>query len=425
MDYSAFMVPVVTLLTAQATVLDLGRFRFPLKKMLLILSIQLLVQAICCGSVLFFLGLDAYTHWFFLIVDLPAFLVFAYTTKRRDLRDVFTVLLTIFINMSISIPAIWVSQQIHGGYHSYSLVRIVLFVFVFLLLHYFMRERYIQLQDAVEKGWGIFSIQPAIGLAFIYSQYLHYGINEDNTLMLLNCVIICLLILVNLLVHHYVFNQLREKYLLQEQQRILTLQNKAQLDQFAQQKETAELTNHRWHDLRHSTQELIELLEAGEAEAALAYLKAQSGVLHVPKETFCLHPAVNSILCLWAERSRRAGIALALNTDIPANLNIDPMELSALVANAFENAFDGCLRLPEGAERFIKAEARYNGKQLAVGFTNSCVSDIPFENGLPVSEKSGGGIGTKSMVYTIRRYHGTVFFEAKDQVFTVRFILKV
>lgn len=185
------------------------------------------------------------------------------------------------------------------------------------------------------------------------------------------------------------------------------------------------MTNRRWHDLRHSTQELIDLLEAEEVDTALAYLKAQRGMAHVPKTDYCLHPAVNSILCLWSERSRSSGIEVEIRTDIPEKLDIDPMELSTLFSNAFENSYEGCLRFEESAHKFIKVVARYSGKQLAIGFTNSCVSDITFENDVPVSIKGGGGIGTRSMLYTVQRFRGTAFFTAKDNVFTARFLLKI
>lgn len=209
MDLSAFIVPIVTLVTAQITAMELARFRFPLKKMLLILGIQLIAQAIISGSIFLFLGYDEYARWFFIAVDLPAFFVFLYTSKRRDMRDVFTALIIIFINISISIPAIFLSQLLNGGYYWYSLIRIILFAFVFLAIHFFMRKRYLELQDVLEKGWGIFSIQPAIGLIFIYYQYLQYGINEKSMPMLLNCALISLLILVVFWVLYYVFKQLR------------------------------------------------------------------------------------------------------------------------------------------------------------------------------------------------------------------------
>lgn len=425
MDYAAFLVPIVTLITAQITAMDLARFRFPWKNMFVILSIQLVVQALISGSILFFLGYDVYVRWFILIVDLPAFLVFLYVSARRDMRDVFTVMITIFINIVISIPAAWASQLLGGGYDWYNLIRIVLFVFIFFVLHFFIRKRYLELQDVLEKGWGIFSIQPAIGLILIYNQYLQYGINEVSIQMLLNCALISFLILIVFWVLYYVFKQLHEKHLIQEQKRILAIQNKAQLDHFEQQKEMAEMTNRRWHDLRHSMQELIDLLEAGDVDTAMTYLKEQRGMADVPKTNYCLHPAVNSILCLWAERSRREGIEVELRMDVPEQLTIDPLELSALFANAFENAYEGCLRSSEGTVKFIKAEARYNGKLLAVGFTNSCVGNIKFENGMPVSGKSGGGIGTRSMAYTVQRFRGNISFTAEDTVFTVRFVIKI
>ena len=425
MDYSALIMPIVTLVTAQITVMDLARFRFPLKKLLIILCIQLIFQTLVSGSILLFLGYDEYVRWFVVAVDLPAFLVFLCISKRRDMRDVFTALITIFINIAISIPAIWLSQLLNGGFYWYNLIRIILFIVMIAIIHFFLRKRYIHLQDVLEKGWGIFSIQPAIGLIFMYFQYFQFGIDKKSNPMLINCAIISLLILVVFWILYYVFKQLHEKYLIQEQQRILVIQSKAQLDKFEQQKEMAEMANRRWHDLRHSTQELIELLEAGELETALAYLKEQRGMANVPKADFCLHPAVNSILCLWAERSRKAEIDVELHMDVPEKLDIDPMELAALFANAFENAYEGCKRLPEGAEKYIKAMAHYNGKQLAVGFSNSCVDHIKFENDMPISEKHGGGIGTRSMAYTVQRFRGNITFDVKDCVFTARFVLNI
>lgn len=424
MDYSAILMPIVTLVTAQITVIDLARFRFPLKKMIVILCIQLIAQTIISGAILIFLGYEYYVRWFVIALDLPAFLVFLYCSKHRDMRDLFTALITIFINIVVSIPAFYLSQHLNGGYYWYSMVRIILFAPVFLLMHFFMRKRYIELQDVLEKGWGIFSIQPAIGLVFMYFQYLQYGINDEIMPLLFNCAIITILIFVVLWILYYVFMQLHEKYLLQERQRILSIQCKAQMDNLLQQKEIAEMTNRRWHDMRHSTQELIELLEAGETEKAMQYLKQQRGMTHLPKANYCLHPAVNSILCLWAERSLRAGIDVELNMDVPEKLEIDPIELSTLFANAFENGYEGCLRVAEGTPKYIKAQARYNGTQLAVGFTNSCSDEIRFENDMPVSAKSGGGIGTRSMAFTVQRYKGNISFAAKGNVFTAKFIIK-
>ncbi len=426
MKYSAFAVPIVTLFTSFLAVMDLAQFRYSKNKLFVILAVELTIQALINGSILYFLGYETYVRLFFFTVDIPAFITFIYISKFRDMRDVFTTMVIIFISIAISIPSIWISSFINAKYYAiYNLTRLIVFFLVFMFLHIFIRKPYKQLQNELKKGWGIFSILPAIGFVFLYYQYLQYGIEGNNTSMLINSVGISFLIVIVFWVLYYVFQQLHEKYLVQEQQRIFSMQNKAQLDQFEQQKEMAEKSNRRWHDFRHSIQELIELMEAGETEAALAYLKEQRGMSEVPKVEYCLHTAVNSILCLWAERSRKAGIEVTIHTDVPNKLEIDPMELSALFANAFENAFDGCLRLPEDEPKFIKVDSHYNGKHLAIGFTNSCNNNIRFENDMPVSTKSGGGIGTRSIAYTVKRFRGTVYFTSVDHVFSARFVLKI
>ncbi|MDF2487242.1 MAG: hypothetical protein K0R46_3410, partial [Herbinix sp.] len=268
-------------------------------------------------------------------------------------------------------------------------------------------------------------ILPFIACLVMYSHYLIFiqsGIFID---FILNCFFIVVMMSTIFIIFNYILNQLHEKYLLQEQRRILAMQNKAQLDQFEQQRAESEKSNRRWHDLRHGTQQLIELLETGKIEIAIDYLKEQRGENQINKVDYCMHPVVNSMLCLWAERVRKTGIMMEINTNIPDQLQIEPMELSALFANAIENAYEACLRLSSETPKFIKVQTNYNGGRLAIGITNSCLPEILFDKDMPISDKKGGGIGTRSIVYTAERFAGTTFFEAKDGVFTARFILNI
>ncbi|MBP1754705.1 MAG: hypothetical protein H6Q59_1103 [Firmicutes bacterium] len=425
MDLSIILMPVITLITGQLTVLDLAKFRFHTRKLIAILIIELITQVAVCATILLAFGYDAYVISFFFCMELPAILTFLYVSRRRDFRDFFTVLITVFISFAFSIPSMWLSQLMKGGYLWYNLIRIIIFSFLFFLLHKFIRARYIQIQDELDKGWGIFCILPLIACLVMYSQYLIYGRSGDFSDIFANCVVIITMMGTVFMVFNYVLAQLHEKYMLQEQRRILDMQNKAQRDQFEQQRESAERSNRRWHDLRHGIQQLIDLLEEGKVELAICYLKEQRGEDQVPKVIYCMHPVVNSMLCLWAERAKKAGIEVEISTDIPENLMIEPMELSALFANAIENAYEACLRLPVQTPKFIRIKTQYNAGRLAIGITNSCLPDIPFDKDMPISEKKGGGIGTRSIAYTIGRYAGTKFFEAKDGVFTARFVLNI
>lgn len=425
MKMGELLIPIVTVVTAQMTVLDLARFRFNTKKMILILGIELIIQMAISAPFLIFSGIKLYGEFYFFTMDLPAFLTFWYVSKRRDFRDLFTVLFTIFISFSVSLPSMWVAKLMGGDYLYYNLSRILIFVILFPMLHFAVRKHYLMVQDEIEKGWVVFSILPIIGSAILYTKYWQYTMDGNFYDILVDCIIAIIIMATVFIVFFYVFAQLHEKYIVQEQKRILAIQNKAQREQYEQQKEDAEKTNRRWHDMRHNLQELIELLEAGNIESALTYLKEQRGVNEIHIEQYCLHPTVNSILCLWAERSRKAGIKVEIKADVPAELDIEPVELSALFANAIENAYEGCLRIKNVTNNYIKVVTNYNGRRLAIGVTNTCMGEIPFEGGIPISSKSGGGIGTRSIDYTVKRFRGTAYYEAKDGVFTARFILNV
>lgn len=427
MDWSIVFMPVVTLITAQLTALDLGKFRFRNKKLFIILLIQLIVQVTICAAILLLFGYDAYVYSFFICMEIPAIVTLLFISRRRDFRDFFTVLITVFLSFTVSIPSLWLSQVIggKGNYYWYNIIRIVIFPFIFFFLHKFIRTRYIQIQDELEKGWGVFSILPLIACFVMYYQFIIYGNSGDFSDVVVNCILIVLMLGAIFTVFNYVLRQLHEKYQLQEQRRILAMQNKAQLDQFELQREAAEKSNRRWHDLRYGTQQLIELLEAGNIETAINYLKEQRGEGPIGKVLYCMHPVVNSMLCLWAERARKAEIEMEIKAVVPEHLEIEPMELSSLFANAIENAYEACQCMPSESARFIKVHTQYQNGRLVIGITNSCLPQLPFENDMPVSSKKGGGIGTRSIAYTVERFGGTKFFEEKNGVFTARFVLNV
>lgn len=425
MDYTAILVPLITLLISQVLVFDLGRFRFPKKTVLIIFGIQLFVIAAISGVLLIIGGLTIYAKWYVLTMVIPSISTFVYTSNRRDARDVFTIVTTIFINFLISIPAMWFIRYYLGGYVQYNLARLLLFAVVFFLIHTFFRKQYLLIQDEIEKGWAIFSILPVLGSVVLYYGYIWYGQTGSYMEILYTLSITTVCIASVYVVIFYMFQQLLEKYMVQEQRRILAMQNKAQLDQHVLFKEAAETSNRRWHDLRHTTQTLIGLLESGQTSAALEYLKDHMGLESFHKEEYCLHSAVNSILCLWAERARKADISMEILVDLPEMLTIEPLELSALFANAIENAYNACLALPTDVQRFIKVESHYSSRRLAIGITNTSSDDIRFEGGMPISFKEGGGIGTQSMVYTVNRFQGAYSFGVEDGLFFSRFVLNV
>ena len=111
--------------------------------------------------------------------------------------------------------------------------------------------------------------------------------------------------------------------------------------------------------------------------------------------------------------------------NVPQHVDIDSMELSALFSNAIENAYHACLNLPHDIDRYINVVAHYNGKRLSISVINPCNEEIVFEDGVPLSPYEGGGIGTRSMIYTVKRFQGAYTFLHEDGLFQTRLILNV
>ena len=269
------MVPLITLIMAQITAIDLGSLRIHGKKLWLLLILELLVQLLLNIPLILIFGLQIYVKWYFIIMDLPAIILFIFLSQYRDQRAWYTILCTIFVSFSVSFLALWIVDAFQGKYMLYNMVRILLFIPMILLIHKAIRRKYQILQQELTKGWGMFSLLPMIGTAALYYQYSRQGLVFSNLWTLLYGSTIIFVLFTMFFTFYYIFSQLHDKNLIQEQQRILSLQTKAQWELFELQKEEAEKSNRRWHDLRFHTNILIELLEGGDTATALCYLKEQ------------------------------------------------------------------------------------------------------------------------------------------------------
>ena len=54
---------------------------------------------------------------------------------------------------------------------------------------------------------------------------------------------------------------------------------------------------------------------------------------------------------------------------------------------------------------------------------NDCKAPIKFQNGIPVSDMEGHGIGVQSICAIVQRYGGVFSFAEKDGKFTLRLSL--
>lgn len=311
----------------------------------------------------------------------------------------------------------------------YLIYRTVLFSALLFFNFKYLRPRFRRLVDVIGKEWRFITL--AAFLFYILEAVIlycprFYWYEADNRWYL-----VASSYLVFFSVYWLIFrsiNAIVGKYEAQERERILALQNRLWAEQIAEQKNAVNAARRDRHDLRHHYDTLLSMLEGGKTQEALSYLNAQT----LRKESvalagICAHPAANAILSRWAARARGTGIKTEIEASIPGNIPMDEVALAGILANSFENAVEGCLRTPEGTERFITikiAYSVYNGSgKLQIVIRNSCADTIVFESGFPKSEKPGGGTGTKSIAYAAERYSGMVELTAQNGVFRTRILL--
>ena len=95
-----------------------------------------------------------------------------------------------------------------------------------------------------------------------------------------------------------------------------------------------------------------------------------------------------------------------------------------LLSNGLENALHACLKLKKrGLSPSIDITAYEKSGKLFLQIANSCEENISFSHGIPVSSKSGHGIGVRSIVTIVERYGGMYSFSVKSGLFLLRISL--
>ncbi len=315
-------------------------------------------------------------------------------------------------------------------YHiQYLLYRTVLFGALMFFNFKYLRPRFRRLVDILGKEWHLITLAAfffyVLETIILYVPRF-YWYEEDNRWYL-----VASSYLVFLGVYWLIFQSISavvEKYEGRQRESILSLQNKIWEEQIEAQKHAVNAARRDRHDLRHHYDTLLGMLAGGKTHEAVSYLNAQT---HRMESTalagVCEHLAANAILSRWMLRAREHGIKTEIDASIPTNIPMDEVSLVGILANSIENAVEGCLRCPDGMERFITVKIAYSvyyrAGKLHIVVENSCADNIAFESGSPKSEKPGGGTGTKSISYAAERYNGMVEFTVQDGVFRTRVLL--
>ena len=108
--------------------------------------------------------------------------------------------------------------------------------------------------------------------------------------------------------------------------------------------------------MRHFLSSIVSYIENDENDKALAYIRE---VIHTSDQTamqrYCKNEIVNLILSSHRNEIEHHKICFEYSIQLPEELSISDIDMTAILSNGLENAIHAVSSLPE-TERFIKLD---------------------------------------------------------------------
>lgn len=390
----------------------LFRPRYNRKKTVVATGICMGVLILLNGAGMAVLGFDALAQVFLLTCTIPSFILFYVLSADRDFKFIFSFCLADTSCLWLMAVTNLLDYFLGDGHYTLMLVsRLIAFPLMEYLIWRYFRKSYLELQDGVEKGWGIFS-----GMTMLYYILLavtvQYPVNivyrpED----IFQCILVLILMLFN---YATVFTSLYRQLMLyrkQQSERILQEQKNMLKAQLENQQQIRRMK----HDMKGYSATLLGLLSEGKIKEAVVYLKGVETEMDSLEGNFCANPYINAVFVQYLGELEKLGAECAM--DIQAGEEELPyMELCQILSNGLENACDA-LRKLDIKSRKVSVDMKYNRNHLIIRIKNRCRESLYVEKGnIPATDKSepGHGFGITTIQAAAGRLGGDMMCYTED-----------
>lgn len=393
----------------------LYRSRYPRKK-------TFILTGICMGPLILLnvAGLMAYGaefmgKVFILTCTLPSLLFFWFMSKDKKGRFFFTFCLADTVALWI-IAVTNVVDYYFGGQHYVLMLigRLALFPMAELAAVRHLRKPYLELQDAVAEGWGLFA-----GMMALYYILLAVSANfpEVITKRPQELPVFLLILLLMPMTYATIFVAMYRQLLLhrkRQSERILQEQKNTLEVQLDNQQNIRKMK----HDMKGYTATLSGLLSAGKTQEAVEYLAGMEKDMDALSGQFCANPYINAALAYYSRKLKELSAACTMDIQVGEE-ELPYMELCRILTNGLENACDA-LRNMDAEKREIFIHMRYHRDYLLIRLKNRCPDGLYVERGttVPTSKTgTGHGFGLPAIQEAAERLGGNMFCYTEDGYF--------
>ena len=205
-----------------------------------------------------------------------------------------------------------------------------------------------------------------------------------------------------------------------------TLQNitNMQYQNYKLSKESIDIVNQKYHDLKHQ----INLLKTGaDTEKAGEYLEQMEREIKIYEtQNKTGNKVLDTILTSKSMHCQRHGIELKFMGEGQLLNFMEDMDISALFGNMLDNAIESVVKIKDRQKRLISIHVIQERKFIRIRTENYCEEDVQFQDGLPVTTKKDKrfhGYGTKSIKKIVEKYGGSVMAGKTDNWFELKILI--
>lgn len=354
--------------------------------------------------------------------SLSTYIIFAIGCKFlfRDtlLQWCFNCVTVLNIYAIIVLSSYYLSGVLPYQEYAITAVRVVMFVAAIMLLYKYMRPLYLE----ISENWAAF-VLPTVGILISYL-YVMLSLGNVTASMSNNFAYFCILTLVTILTYIAIIfslKSLKQKYQLREENIIRKAHESLLKNEIVAYEGFVNVAKQNRHDIRHHNAIIAEYLNANDIKGAKAYLKSyDDSIVGNTLKEFSKNPTANAIFRLYDRRAKEQGISFEVCLEVEAELCYTHIDIGILLSNLLENAFEACQRQDSPYVMFFCKAKEGIG---LIEVKNSAVLQQVFENGMPISTKSGGGTGLLSVKNIVQKNNGMLEVGQEGNEFVVRIVL--
>ncbi len=202
------------------------------------------------------------------------------------------------------------------------------------------------------------------------------------------------------------------------------LQN--QYKQYKQSRESIDLINYKYHDLKHQIAVLRSEEDPEKRNSFLNKMEEEIKMYELQNKTG--NTVLDTVLTSKSMYCDKHGITLTSVADGKLLDFMDTMDICSIFGNALDNAIECELKIEDKEKRLIHVVVTQQKNFLLIRIENYFEGNLKMKEGKLLTtkkEKKFHGYGIKSIRYTVNKYGGVVNIDVKDNWFELKMLIPI